>query len=158
VNFILLITLDRLFAVKFPFGEKKILPVNAVMPIIHRHIRNISFFIKSEHEENASCFGSQFSSLTNKGLKQQNLYESVKRQSGHCTTAGILATISSEASVNFILLITLDRLFAVKFPFGDIKITKKIAIATTCVTSYCYHDKYYHVIKHKYGGRKLPPF
>jgi Leucine-rich repeat (LRR) protein len=54
-----------------------ILPVNAVMPIIHRHIRNISFFIKSEHEENASCFGSQFSSLTNKGLKQQNVYESV---------------------------------------------------------------------------------
>jgi hypothetical protein len=36
--------------------------------------------------------------------------------------------------VNFILLITLDRLFAVKFPFGEKKITKKIAIATTCVT------------------------
>jgi Leucine-rich repeat (LRR) protein len=53
------------------------LPINAAMPIIHRNMRNISFVIKSEHEENASCFGSQFSSLTNKGLKQQNLYESV---------------------------------------------------------------------------------
>ena len=62
------------------------------------------------------------------------LHEKKWRQSVPCTTAGILATISSEASVNFILLITLDRLFAVKFPFGDIKITKKIAIATTCVT------------------------
>jgi hypothetical protein len=68
------------------------------------------------------------------------LHEKKWRQSGPCTTAGILATISSEASVNFILLITLDRLFAVKL--------------LTC----CYHDKYYHVIKHKYGGRKLPPF
>ena len=62
------------------------------------------------------------------------LHEKKWRQSVPCTTAGILATISSEASVNFILLITLDRLFAVKFPFGDIKITKKIAIATTFVT------------------------
>jgi hypothetical protein len=35
------------------------------------------FVIKSEHEENASFFGSQFSSLTNKGLIQQNIYESV---------------------------------------------------------------------------------
>jgi hypothetical protein len=46
-------------------GTKIFRPVNAAMPIIHRHMRNISFFIKSEHEENASCFGSQFSSLTN---------------------------------------------------------------------------------------------
>jgi hypothetical protein len=61
-------------------------------------------------------------------------HEKKWRQSVPCTTAGILATISSEASVNFILLITLDRLFAVKFPFGEKKITKKIAIATTCVT------------------------
>ena len=62
------------------------------------------------------------------------LHEKKWRQSGLCTTAGILSIISSEASVNFILLITLDMLFAVKFPFGEIKITKKIAIATTFVT------------------------
>ncbi|XP_053376719.1 G-protein coupled receptor GRL101-like [Mercenaria mercenaria] len=43
------------------------------------------------------------------------------RGSGWCTFAGVLSTVSSEASVFFLCLITLDRLFVIKFPFGQIR-------------------------------------
>ena len=42
-----------------------------------------------------------------------------------CQTAGVLATLSSEASVLFICLITLDRLLVIKYPFGDYRMTQK---------------------------------
>ena len=49
------------------------------------------------------------------------------RNSAWCQMAGVLASLSSEASVLFICLITLDRFLVVKYPFGEIRITKKPA-------------------------------
>lgn len=51
------------------------------------------------------------------------------RHSVWCNVAGVLSTTSSEASVLFLCLITLDRLLVIKFPFGGVKITAKIAHA-----------------------------
>ncbi|XP_060604850.1 G-protein coupled receptor GRL101-like [Ruditapes philippinarum] len=45
------------------------------------------------------------------------------RSSNWCITAGVLSTISSEASVLFLCLITLDRLLVIKFPFGTVRFT-----------------------------------
>ena len=42
-----------------------------------------------------------------------------------CQMAGVFATLSSEASVLFIGLITLDRLLVIKYPFGDYRMTQK---------------------------------
>ncbi|XP_053380174.1 uncharacterized protein LOC123556537 [Mercenaria mercenaria] len=47
------------------------------------------------------------------------------RSSGWCTLAGFLSTVSSEASVFFLCLITLDRFLVVKYPFGDIRLSSK---------------------------------
>ncbi|XP_060587650.1 G-protein coupled receptor GRL101-like, partial [Ruditapes philippinarum] len=43
------------------------------------------------------------------------------RNSNWCVSAGVLSTISSEASVFFLCLITLDRLLVIKFPFGTVR-------------------------------------
>ena len=43
-----------------------------------------------------------------------------------CKLAGTLSTLSSEASVLFICLITLDRLLAVKYPFGQRRLSLKV--------------------------------
>ena len=52
------------------------------------------------------------------------------RNSGWCTFAGILATVSSEASVLFLCLITLDRILVIKFPFGQYRLgTTKSSLA-----------------------------
>ena len=45
------------------------------------------------------------------------------RKSAWCTLAGILSTLSSEASVFFICLITVDRFLVIKYPFGQIRFT-----------------------------------
>ena len=45
------------------------------------------------------------------------------RSSGWCTLAGILSAFSSEASVFFICLITLDRFLVIKYPFGQFRFT-----------------------------------
>ncbi|XP_076116691.1 G-protein coupled receptor GRL101-like [Mytilus galloprovincialis] len=45
-----------------------------------------------------------------------------------CKIAGILSTVSSECSVVFLFLITIDRFIAVKYPFGEIRFGKKSAI------------------------------
>ena len=45
------------------------------------------------------------------------------RNSVWCHLAGVLSTISSEASVLFMCLITLDRLIVIKFPFGQYRLT-----------------------------------
>ena len=38
-----------------------------------------------------------------------------------CTVAGVISTFSSEASVFFICLITIDRLLVVRYPFGEVR-------------------------------------
>ena len=55
------------------------------------------------------------------------------RNSGFCQFAGVLASLSSEASVVFIALITLDRILVVKFPFGDFRITEIPALFMTVI-------------------------
>lgn len=49
------------------------------------------------------------------------------RKSNWCLTAGILSTVSSEASVLFVCLITLDRLLVIKYPFGTVRFEPKKA-------------------------------
>ncbi|XP_060558250.1 uncharacterized protein LOC132718555 [Ruditapes philippinarum] len=49
------------------------------------------------------------------------------RNSVWCNVAGFLSTVSSEASVLFLCLITIDRLIMIKFPLKQIRITWKIA-------------------------------
>ena len=43
------------------------------------------------------------------------------RQGWLCQFAGVLATVSSETSVLFICLVTVDRLLVVRFPFGEVR-------------------------------------
>ena len=45
------------------------------------------------------------------------------RNSGWCQFAGVMSTLSSEASVLFMCLITIDRLIVIKFPFGQYRFT-----------------------------------
>ena len=49
-----------------------------------------------------------------------------------CKLAGVTSTIASEASVLFLCLITLDRLFVIKYPFGQVRFTPRIA-GFTCL-------------------------
>ena len=46
------------------------------------------------------------------------------RNGDWCKMAGVLVTVGSEGSVLFLCLITIDRLLVVKFPFGNVRITK----------------------------------
>ena len=48
-----------------------------------------------------------------------------------CKLAGITSTVASEASVLFMCLITLDRLFVIKYPFGQVRFTPRVAGATS---------------------------
>ncbi|MEW8546222.1 MAG: 7 transmembrane receptor, partial [Candidatus Thiodiazotropha sp.] len=78
-------------------------------------------------------------------------------QSAWCKLAGVLSTMSSEASVLFICLITLDRLLAVKYPFGQRRLSLNVGHALAIIvwiiaivlallpltfTSY-FHDDFY---------------
>ena len=47
------------------------------------------------------------------------------RNSTWCELAGVIASLSSEASVFFLCLITLDRFLVIKFPLGQRKLSKK---------------------------------
>nr|XP_034311900.1 relaxin receptor 2 [Crassostrea gigas] len=61
-------------------------------------------------------------------LEYQNEYglnDSKWRFSNTCTAAGLLATISSEASVLFVFLITAERFIAFKYPFSSAKLKNK---------------------------------
>ncbi|XP_053380266.1 G-protein coupled receptor GRL101-like [Mercenaria mercenaria] len=49
------------------------------------------------------------------------------RRSAWCSFAGILSTVSSEASVLLISLITVDRLLVIKYPFGSLRISTLLA-------------------------------
>ena len=53
-----------------------------------------------------------------------------------CNMAGIFASLSSEASIIFIGLITLDRIIVVKYPFGEYRIKQRGANILTAV-SWC---------------------
>ncbi|XP_053408268.1 G-protein coupled receptor GRL101-like [Mercenaria mercenaria] len=46
------------------------------------------------------------------------------RSSAWCKLAGVLSTVSSEASILFICLITIDRLIVVKYPLGQLRVDK----------------------------------
>ena len=54
------------------------------------------------------------------------------RSSFWCQMAGVLSTISSEASVLFICLVTIDRIFVIKYPFGQIRFSTKMSILCSC--------------------------
>ncbi|XP_060595926.1 G-protein coupled receptor GRL101-like [Ruditapes philippinarum] len=56
------------------------------------------------------------------------------RHSIWCNLAGILSTISSESSVLFLCLITLDRILVIKFPFGGVRISTKKAVVCVLFT------------------------
>ncbi|XP_050412354.1 G-protein coupled receptor GRL101 [Patella vulgata] len=63
------------------------------------------------------------------------------RNSYVCKLAGFIATFSSEASVMFLCLITIDRVIAIKFPFSKLKITKKSAalyVSAIWILSLCF--------------------
>lgn len=49
------------------------------------------------------------------------------RRSPLCTFAGVLATLSSEASALFVLSITIDRIIIIRFPFSKLKMNDWIA-------------------------------
>ncbi|XP_062568633.1 G-protein coupled receptor GRL101-like [Saccostrea cucullata] len=49
------------------------------------------------------------------------------RQSPLCTFAGVLATLSSEASALFVLSITIDRIAIIRFPFGKFEKSRLVA-------------------------------
>ncbi|XP_062577814.1 uncharacterized protein LOC134239664 [Saccostrea cucullata] len=49
------------------------------------------------------------------------------RHSSTCKFSGVIATLSSEVSAFIVLLITLDRFLAIKYPFSGFKFTKRSA-------------------------------
>ena len=51
-------------------------------------------------------------------------YDEYWRNSVWCELAGVMASLSSEASILFICLITLDRFLVIKFPLGQKKLSK----------------------------------
>ncbi|XP_060586516.1 uncharacterized protein LOC132742201 [Ruditapes philippinarum] len=55
------------------------------------------------------------------------------RNSIWCTLTGFLSTVSSEASVFFLCLITIDRLLVIKYPFGHVRFTPKSAHICCCI-------------------------
>ncbi|XP_053381483.1 uncharacterized protein LOC123557124 isoform X2 [Mercenaria mercenaria] len=59
--------------------------------------------------------------------KRYTFMDDYWRNSGWCTLAGFLSTASSEASVFFLCLITLDRLLVIKYPFGQMRFNTKNA-------------------------------
>ena len=50
------------------------------------------------------------------------------REGQICSFAGVMSFIASECSVVFLCLITIDRIIAVRFPFGQYRVTQKRAI------------------------------
>ncbi|WAR30205.1 GR101-like protein, partial [Mya arenaria] len=52
------------------------------------------------------------------------------RTSAWCHLAGVLSTLSSEAGVLFICLITLDRILVIKYPFGQVRFSTASAVMT----------------------------
>lgn len=59
-------------------------------------------------------------------------YDEAWRTSNWCKMAGILSNIASEGSVLLLCMITLDRLFVIKYPFGQVKFTPRLAGIACC--------------------------
>ena len=53
------------------------------------------------------------------------VHDEAWRKGSICTFAGILSTVSSEASVLFLCLITVDRILVIKYPFGQFNFRNK---------------------------------
>ena len=51
--------------------------------------------------------------------------DDIWRTSWLCTLAGVISTLSSETSVLFVCLISVDRLLVVKFPFGNVRMRQR---------------------------------
>ena len=49
------------------------------------------------------------------------------KSSAWCKMAGVLSAMSSECSILLMCMITLDRIFVIKFPFGQVRIRQKMA-------------------------------
>ena len=62
------------------------------------------------------------------------MYSESWRSGITCRIAGALSIISSEASVFFVTLISIDRFICIRFPFSTKKITKKLAIRLAGLT------------------------
>ncbi|XP_052806499.1 G-protein coupled receptor GRL101-like [Mya arenaria] len=58
-------------------------------------------------------------------------FDEIWRTSFWCHLAGVLSTCSSEASVLFICLITLDRIVVIKYPFGQVRFSTSSAVMTS---------------------------
>ena len=59
--------------------------------------------------------------------------DEIWRGSPWCQMAGVLSTVSSEASVLFICLITLDRLLVIKYPFGQVRFSTFSSIVASII-------------------------
>ncbi|XP_060586486.1 uncharacterized protein LOC132742176 [Ruditapes philippinarum] len=78
------------------------------------------------------------------------------RSSGWCSLAGIMSTVSSEASVLFVCLITIDRLLVIKYPFGSFKIsTRQAKIVVSICWSICLIVAVIPIIESKYFGNQF---
>ncbi|GFO27672.1 G-protein coupled receptor grl101 [Plakobranchus ocellatus] len=53
------------------------------------------------------------------------LHDYTWRNGNGCRAAGTIATLSSITSTVFVFLITVDRFFAVRYPFGEVRFTHK---------------------------------
>ncbi|XP_053374810.1 G-protein coupled receptor GRL101-like [Mercenaria mercenaria] len=56
------------------------------------------------------------------------------RNSVWCQLAGVISTVSSEASVLFMCLITIDRILVIKYPFGQLRFNVKSATCAAIAT------------------------
>ena len=52
-----------------------------------------------------------------------------------CQLAGLMSTLSSESSAIFIFLITLDRFFVIKYPFGQVRFSR-LGTVITCISAW----------------------
>ena len=62
------------------------------------------------------------------------LNDDVWRTGVWCKLAGVLATLSSETSVLFICLVSIDRLLVVKFPFGNVRLRQRSSWILVSIT------------------------
>lgn len=59
------------------------------------------------------------------------------KQSLVCHIAGFLSTLSSETSAFFVLLVTIDRYFVLKFPFGQFGFSRRVTVIVSVLSWSC---------------------
>ena len=82
------------------------------------------------------CMGVYMLIISSVDVKYRGTYlwhELEWRHSPLCKMAGFLATLSSEASIVFVCLITIDRFLVIRFPFGQIRFRRHSAITTAII-------------------------